>query len=155
MTSSDGKSKEAATTMDIEQIKDCLPHRYPFLLVDRILELDPGKRAVGMKAVTINEPFFQGHFPIKAIMPGVLVIEAMAQVGGIMILAMEEHRGKLAYLAGIENCKFRLPVLPGDVLVTESTLVRARGSVGKVRVEARVNDKLAVEADIVFALKKP
>jgi 3-hydroxyacyl-[acyl-carrier-protein] dehydratase len=114
--------------------------------------MEPGKRAVGLKAVTINEPFFLGHFPGKAIMPGVLLIEAMAQVGGMMMLAMEEHRGKLAYLAAIENSRFRNPVVPGDVFITESKLVKARGNMGKVHVEGRVNGLLTVEADIMFAL---
>lgn len=135
-----------------DQIQEYLPHRYPFLLVDRILEMEPGKRAVGLKAVTVNEPHFLGHFPGKAIMPGVLLIESMAQVGGMMMLAMEEHRGKLAYLAAIENTRFRNPVVPGDVFITEAKLVKARGNMGKVHVEGRVNGQLAVESDIMFAL---
>lgn len=152
MEPSNGKSRPAAPVMDIEQIKDCLPHRHPFLLVDRILELEAGKRAVGIKAVTINEQFFNGHFPGKAIMPGVLLIEAMAQVGGIMMLSVEEHRGKLAYLAGIDNCKFRTPVYPGDTLQSECVLVKTKGNIGKVHAAGYVNGQLAVEADIMFAL---
>jgi len=152
MESSNGKPQKATYVMDTDEIKEYLPHRYPFLLVDRILEIEPGKRALGLKAVTINEEFFNGHFPGKAIMPGVLLIEAMAQVGGIMMLSMPEHRGKLAYLAGIENCKFRAPVGPGDVLITECTLVRTRGNMGKVHAEGRVDNQLVVEVDIMFAL---
>jgi 3-hydroxyacyl-[acyl-carrier-protein] dehydratase len=151
MASSNDESKPDFV-YNVDQIQEYLPHRYPFLLVDRILEMEPGKRAVGLKAVTINEPFFLGHFPGKAIMPGVLLIEAMAQVGGMMMLAMEEHRGKLAYLAAIENSRFRNPVVPGDVFITESKLVKARGNMGKVHVEGRVNGLLTVEADIMFAL---
>jgi 3-hydroxyacyl-[acyl-carrier-protein] dehydratase len=135
-----------------DQIQDILPHRYPFLLVDRILEIEPGKRAVGMKAVTVNEPFFTGHFPGKAIMPGVLLIEAMAQVGGIMMLSMEEHKGKLAYIASIENARFRNPVTPGDILISESVLVKVKGNMGKVHVSGRVGGQLVVSADIMFAL---
>ena len=138
--------------LDIEAIKKILPHRYPFLLVDRILEVEPGKRALGIKNVTANEEFFQGHFPQRAIMPAVLTIEIMAQVGGVMILSQEEHRGKLAYLGGIDNAKFRRPVVPGDTLHVETELLRARGNMGKVHCTARVGDQLAAEADIMFAL---
>ncbi len=138
--------------LEIEAIRELLPHRYPFLLVDRILEIDPGKRAVGIKNVTINEEFFQGHFPNRPIMPGVLIVEAMAQVGGIMILSMEEHRHKFAYLATVENAKFRRPVVPGDTLVSETVLLRARGSMGKVQCTARVGDQVVAEAMLMFAL---
>ena len=139
-------------TLDIEAIKEILPHRYPFLLVDRITEIEPGKRAVGIKNVTANEPFFQGHFPERAIMPGVLLIEAMAQVGGVMILALPEHRGKLAYLASIDGVKFRRPIVPGDTLTTEVELQRIMGTMGKVRCIMRVGEEAAVEATIMFAL---
>jgi len=140
---------------DIEAIKEILPHRYPFLLVDRILELVPGKRAVGLKNVTVNEPFFQGHFPQRAIMPGVLVIEIMAQVGGVMILAVEEHKGKLAYIGTVDNAKFRKPIVPGDTLEVTVELLRLRGNMGKVRCVARVGGEEAAEADIMFALVSP
>ncbi len=138
--------------LDIEAIKEILPHRYPFLLVDRITELEPGKRAVGIKNVTFNEPFFQGHFPERAIMPGVLLIEVMAQVGGVMILALPEHRGKLAFLASVDNVKFRRPIVPGDTLIAEAELQRIIGTMGKVRCSLRVGDEAAVEATIMFAL---
>jgi 3-hydroxyacyl-[acyl-carrier-protein] dehydratase len=141
--------------LDIAAIKEILPHRYPFLLVDRVLELEPGKRAVGIKNVTVNEEFFQGHFPQRPIMPGVLVIEAMAQIGGIMILAVEEHRGKLAFLGTIDNAKFRRPIVPGDTLNIEVVLIRARGNTGKVHCTARVEDQVVAEAEIMFVLSKP
>jgi len=141
--------------LDIEAIKKILPHRYPFLLVDRVIDIEPGVRCVGIKNVTANEEFFQGHFPQKAIMPGVLLLEAMAQVGGVMILAAEEHRGKLAYLGTIDNAKFRKPVVPGDVLTIEARLLRARGNNGRVECIARVDDQPVAEATIMFALVRP
>ena len=141
--------------LDIDAIKEILPHRYPFLMVDRILELEPGKRAVGIKNVTINEPFFQGHFPQRSVMPGVLIIEAMAQVGGVMILSVEEHKGKLAYLGTVDGAKFRRPIVPGDTLRLEVDLLRLRGNMGKVRCVARVGDDLVAEAEILFALVAP
>ena len=152
MQSSNGKAAPEKHVMDIEQIKELLPHRYPFLLVDRVLELEPGKRAVAHKAVTANEQFFEGHFPGKAIMPGVLVIEAMAQVGGIMMLAVENNKGMLAYIAAIDNEKFRQPVVPGDVLVTECVLLKTRGNMGRIRSTGRVDGQIVAEADIMFAL---
>ncbi len=141
--------------LDIEAIKQILPHRYPFLLVDRILTLDPGKRAVGLKNVTANEPFFQGHFPQRSIMPGVLIIEVMAQIGGVMILSVEEHQGKLAYIGTVDNAKFRRPIVPGDTLEVEVELLRLRGNMGKVKCTARVGGEEAAEAEIMFALVMP
>ena len=138
--------------LDIEGIREILPHRYPFLLVDRITEMEPGKRAIGIKNVTANEPFFQGHFPNRAIMPGVLIIEAMAQVGGVMILALEENRGKLAYIGTVNDAKFRRPIVPGDTLVMEVELTRIRGNMGKVRCAARVDGQEVASAEIMFAL---
>jgi len=138
--------------LDNRKIQEILPHRYPFLLVDRILELEPGVRAVGMKAVTINEQFFMGHFPGHPVMPGVMVIEFMAQIGGIMMLSVEEHKGKLAYLAAIENVRFRMPVVPGDVLTCEVALQRVRGNMGKVKITAKVGDQIVCEGEIMFAL---
>lgn len=141
--------------LDIEAIKEILPHRYPFLLVDRITELVPGKRVVGLKNITVNEPFFQGHFPQRAIMPGVLIIEVMAQIGGVMILSVEEHKGKLAYIGTVDNAKFRRPVVPGDTLEVEVELLRLRGNMGKVKCVARVGGEEAAEAEIMFALVLP
>ncbi|MGB9588858.1 MAG: 3-hydroxyacyl-ACP dehydratase FabZ [Armatimonadota bacterium] len=138
--------------LDVEEIRAILPHRYPFLLVDRVLELEPGKRAVGLKNVTINEAFFEGHFPGHAVMPGVLVLEAMAQVGGVLLLSMTGNEGKLAYFGGMDKVRFRKPVLPGDSLITEVELLKNRGGVGKVRVVGRVNDQVVAEGEFIFAL---
>ena len=140
--------------LTIEEIKEIIPHRYPFLLVDRILELEPLKRGVGIKNVTANEPFFQGHFPNKPVMPGVLLLEAMAQVGGVSLLYPEENRGKIAYVAGMEGVKFRKPVVPGDQVRMEAEVTRLRGSVGKVRAEAFVEGQLVAEAEFMFALSE-
>lgn len=137
------------TTSQIEAI---IPHRYPFLLVDRIIEMEPMKRAVGIKNVTTNEQFFQGHFPGKPIMPGVLLLEAMAQVGGIAMLVGEEYRGKLAVFAGIDRVKFRRPVVPGDQVRMVAELVKVRGTMGKVWAEAFVDGELVAEGEFLFAL---
>jgi 3-hydroxyacyl-[acyl-carrier-protein] dehydratase len=136
----------------VDQIRELLPHRYPFLLVDRILELEPGKRVVGIKNVTVNEPFFQGHFPQKPIMPGVLLIEAMAQVGGVLVLSIPENKGKMAYLTGIDKARFRRLVVPGDQLRIEITILQTRLGVGKVKARAEVDGKTAVEAELMYAL---
>ncbi|MCC6442932.1 MAG: 3-hydroxyacyl-ACP dehydratase FabZ [Armatimonadetes bacterium] len=140
---------------DIEQIRDILPHRYPFLLVDRILELEPEHRAVGLKNVTINEAFFQGHFPGHAIMPGVLVLEAMAQVGGVLLLSDEANRGKLVYLAAMDKVRLRKPVVPGDTLITVVDVLKNRGRTGKIRTVGRVNDQVVAEAELVFVQMDP
>ncbi|GEM_PF-621450 len=141
--------------LDIEDIRALLPHRYPFLLVDRVLELRPGESAVGLKNVTINEPFFTGHFPGQAVMPGVLICEAMAQLAGLMILSMPEHTGKFAYIAKMDNVRFRIPVVPGDALIIEANLVKIRSTLGEVHMVARVNGKVAAECDMTFAIKPP
>jgi 3-hydroxyacyl-[acyl-carrier-protein] dehydratase len=138
--------------LDVEEIRGVLPHRYPFLLVDRILELEPGRRAVGLKNVTINEEFFQGHFPGHAVMPGVLLIEAMAQVGGVLLLTMSGNEGKLAYFGGMDRVRFRKRVLPGDTVVTEAELMKVRGSVGKIRCTASVGEETVAEGEFIFAL---
>lgn len=141
--------------LDIEQIRSLIPHRYPFLLVDRILELEPGKRAVGLKNVTVNESFFQGHFPVKAIMPGVLILESMAQVGGVMVMTMPDMQGKVALLGGLDDVRFRRPVVPGDTLISEVEMLWFRRDIGRVRAVARVNGEVVAEAEITFALLEP
>lgn len=138
--------------LNINQIMEILPHRYPFLLVDKIIELEEGQRAVGIKNVTMNEPFFQGHFPARPIMPGVLICEALAQVGAVVILGMEENKGKLAVFTGINNFKFRRQVIPGDTLRLEVELTRMRGSMGKAEVCATVDGEVAAKGEISFAL---
>ena len=140
--------------MDINMIQKILPHRYPFLLIDRILEVNE-KRVVGIKNVTINEPFFQGHFPGHPIMPGVLILEAMAQVGGCGALNAEENLGKLAYFLGINNAKFRKPVVPGDTLRIEVDILKKKLSILQVRAVAKVNDIVVTEADMMFAFVTP
>ena len=138
--------------LEAKDILKILPHRYPFLLVDRILEVEPGKRVVGLKIVTLNEQFFVGHFPGEPIMPGVLIIEMMAQAGGVMLLTIEKNQGKLAYLAGVEKARFRKPVLPGDTLIAEITMLRARTNMGWVKAVARVGEKIVCEAELAFAV---
>ncbi len=138
--------------MDILQIMATLQHRYPFLLVDRMLELEPGKRAVGLKNVTVNEEFFNGHFPGNPIMPAVLITEHAAQVGGVLLLATTGNEGKLALFAAIDDMKFRRKVIPGDQLITEATILRMGGRAGKVRVVSRVNGEVAAEGQYTFVL---
>lgn len=132
--------------IDVREIQSLIPHRYPFLLVDRVTELEPGKRAVGIKNVTINEPFFQGHFPGNPIMPGVLMIEAMAQLSGVLAFK-SGVTGKAVYFLAIEKAKFRKPVVPGDQLRMEVDVAHMRGSVWKFTGKAYVEDKVACEAD--------
>lgn len=140
------------TELSAEEIMQILPHRYPFLLVDRIVYLDKGKKAIGIKSVTSNEYFFQGHFPGRPIMPGVLIVEAMAQVGGVLMLACEEHKGKLAYFMAANNIKFRQTVVPGDQLVIEVVSGKLRSKTGIVYTKAFVNNRLVAEAELMFAL---
>ena len=134
------------------EIQNVIPHRYPFLLVDRIIELEPMKRAVGIKNVTINEQFFQGHFPGHPVMPGVLIIEAMAQVGGVAMLHPEENRGKLAFFAGMDRVKFRRPVVPGDQLRMVAEIIKVRSNMGKLWVQSFVDEQLVAEGEFLFAL---
>ena len=135
--------------IDIQKI---LPHRYPFLLVDKILELDEGKSIKGIKNVTINEPFFQGHFPGNPIMPGVLICEALAQVGAVMLLSLPENKGKLGVFTGINNFKFRRQVVPGDTLELSAELLTYRHGMGKANVKATVEGQVAAMGEISFAV---
>lgn len=135
------------------EIQKILPHRYPFVLVDRITEMDVEANTItGIKCVTVNEPFFQGHFPTEHVMPGVLIVEALAQVGAVLLLGKEEHRGKIAYFAGIKNCKFRRKVIPGDQLTLKLELTRSRENFGVAKAMALVNDDVACEAELSFAI---
>ncbi len=138
--------------LDIKEIQKILPHRYPFLLIDRVIELEPGQRAVAIKNVTFNEPQFTGHWPGDPVMPGVLMVEAMAQTGGVMLLAAEEDRGKNAFFGGIDGIRFRRPVVPGDQLRFEATLIRRKRRIGKVHVVATVDGEVAVEGELMFAI---
>lgn len=138
--------------LDIQQIKEIIPHRYPFLLVDKVLEVEEGKRAIGIKNVTANEEFFNGHFPDYPVMPGVLIVEALAQVGAVAMLKKEENRGRLAFFAGIDNCRFKRQVRPGDQLRLEVEMTRVRGAIGKGKAIATVDGEIACETEITFAL---
>lgn len=138
--------------LDIEQIRAILPHRFPMLLVDRVLEIEPGKRAVGLKNVTINEDFFNGHFPERAVMPGVLILEAMAQVGGVLMLSVPEMENLLPVIGGIENARFRRPVVPGDTLITEVDVTYFRRSFGKVHLTGKVDNEIVATCDMTFGL---
>lgn len=138
--------------LNSDQIAEILPHRYPFALVDRIVDGEPGEWAKGIKCVTVNEPFFQGHFPQKHVMPGVLLIEAMAQVGGVAVLALPENRGKLAFLGRVKDARFKRQVVPGDVVEIECRLIRRRANIGVGECTATVNGETAVSAEITFAI---
>ncbi|NTW05061.1 MAG: 3-hydroxyacyl-ACP dehydratase FabZ, partial [Peptococcaceae bacterium] len=139
--------------LDINEIMQIIPHRYPFLMVDKILEVEAGKRAVGIKNVSGNEPFFQGHFPGYPVMPGVLIIEALAQVGAVAMLIMPETKGKLALFAGIDGVRFRRQVVPGDQLRLEVEITKIRGPIGKGKAVATVDGQVAAEAELMFALQ--
>ena len=141
--------------MDIEAVLATLPHRFPFLLVDKIVELEPGKRAVGVKNVTYNENFFAGHFPDRPTMPGVLIVEAMAQVGGILLLATTGNEGKIALFAGIDKVRFRQPVRPGDTLIMKAESLRSGAKVWKLAAEAFVDDKLVASAHLFASIYDP
>lgn len=138
--------------LNANQIQEILPHRPPFLLVDKITNFEPGVWAEGVKCVTVNEPFFVGHFPDYHVMPGVLILEAMAQVGGVAILSLPENRGKLAFFGGIKSARFKRQVRPGDVLEMRCELTEQRGNVGFGKATARVNGKLACQAELTFAV---
>ncbi len=137
--------------IDIQEIMKILPHRYPFLLVDKVIELERGKKAIGIKNVTVNDNFFQGHFPSRPIMPGVLMIEAMAQTAGVAVLTNEEHRGKVAFFMSVDNVKFRRVVIPGDQLILEVEVVRDRSQTAQIRAVAKVGQEVAAEADMMFS----
>lgn len=139
--------------LNTKQIMEILPHRAPFFLVDRIDELEPGKRAVGVKAVTYNEPHFQGHFPQEPVMPGVLICEALAQVGAVALLSHENYKGKIAFFGGINKARFRQKVVPGDVLRLETELIKIKGPVGVGKATAYLGDKVCVEAELTFVVQ--
>ena len=138
--------------LTIQEIMAIIPHRYPFLLIDRILELEPGQRAVGEKLVTIGEPYFQGHFPNHPIMPGVLIVEALAQTGAVAALSLPENWGKMAFFAGIDGVRFRKPVYPGDTLRLEVRFDKMRRGIGKGTGVATVNGQVVCEGELMFAL---
>ncbi|MDK2793433.1 MAG: 3-hydroxyacyl-[acyl-carrier-protein] dehydratase [Caldanaerobacter sp.] len=138
--------------MQNKDIRKILPHRYPFLLVDRIIELEEGKRAVGIKNVTANEPFFQGHFPDNPIMPGVLIVEALAQVAGIAVMNVEEFKGKLGLFAGIDKCRFKKVVRPGDQLILEVSIESIRMGLVKAKGVAKVGEEIAATAELMFVM---
>ena len=141
--------------LDINEIQKILPHRPPFLLVDRIIELDPMKSATGIKNVTMMEPHFRGHFPGNPIMPGVLILEAMAQVGGLAMLYPQENRGKLALFGAMENVKFKRQVVPGDQLIMKAELIKIKGLFGKIQAHAYVDGQLAAQGEFTFVLRDP
>lgn len=138
--------------MTTKEIMEIIPHRQPFLLIDTIEELEPGVRAVGKKCVSYNEPYFAGHFPTEPVMPGVLIIEALAQVGAVAILSLEDNKGKTAYFAAINHAKFKGKVTPGDVLMLETALTKIKGPMGIGEAKATVNGKIVASAELTFAI---
>jgi 3-hydroxyacyl-[acyl-carrier-protein] dehydratase len=145
---------ELALPIEAAEIMRIIPHRYPFLLVDRVVELEPGKRVVALKNVTANEPQFTGHFPERPIMPGVLMVEAMAQAGAVAVLTLPQYRGKLALFAGIDQCRFRRTVVPGDTLRIEITVEKLRGMFGRAKAVASVDGEVAVEGTLSFIIPR-
>ncbi len=139
--------------LNIEEIKDIIPHRYPFLLIDKVSLEEIGVRGIGYKNVTINEPFFQGHFPDNHVMPGVLIVESMAQVGAVVLMSDEKFNGKTAYFAGINKVRFKKKVIPGDILKMEVEIIKLRGSIGIGQGKAYVDEKLACEGEFLFAIE--
>jgi len=149
----DDDDTETKTSLDIDEIKKILPHRYPFLLIDRITKIEGDKKIVGIKNVTANESFFQGHFPDYPIMPGVLIVEAMAQVGGILLLRKKENRGKTPFFAKMDNVKLRRPVRPGDQLVIEVEVIKAKSKIGRVKAKSSVNGEIVCEAELTSIIQ--
>lgn len=135
-----------------KQIMEIIPHRQPFLLIDTIEEYEPGVRATAKKCVSYNEPYFAGHFPKEPVMPGVLIIEALAQTGAVAILGVEENSGKTAYFAGINNAKFKQKVVPGDVLILETKIIRQKGPIGVGKAIAKVGENVVCTAELTFAI---
>lgn len=140
------------SVLNTQEIMEIIPHRTPFLLIDTIEELNPGENIVGKKCVTFNEPFFAGHFPGNPVMPGVLIVEALAQTGAVLILSQEEHKGKTAYFAGLDKVRFKRKVVPGDVLMLECKAGAFKGAIGKASCVAKVNGEVAVSAEMMFAI---
>ncbi len=138
--------------LSAKEIMEIIPHRQPFMLLDTIEELTPGVKAVARKCVSYNEPYFQGHFPGEPVMPGVLIVEALAQTGAVAILSLEENKGKTAYFAAIESAKFKKKVVPGDVLVLETEIIKKKGPMGIGKATATVEGKVAVQAELTFAI---
>lgn len=138
--------------LSAKEIMEIIPHRQPFMLIDTVEELTPGVRAVARKCVSYNEPFFQGHFPAEPVMPGVLIVEALAQTGAVAILSLEENKGKTAYFAAIQSAKFKKKVVPGDVLVLETEIIKQKGSIGIGKATATVDGMIAVQAELTFAI---
>ncbi|MEG0671792.1 3-hydroxyacyl-ACP dehydratase FabZ [Clostridium sp.] len=143
---------EEKQSLNIKEIQEIIPHRYPFLFIDKIEELEKGKRAVGYKNITMNEYFFQGHFPQEPVVPGVIIVEALAQVGAVALLSMDEYKGKIAYFGGINKAKFRRKVVPGDVLKLEVEIIKMRSGMGIGSALATVNGEKAVVAELTFAV---
>lgn len=135
-----------------QEIMNIIPHRYPFLLIDTVEELEPGVRAVGKKCVSVNEPFFQGHFPGNPVMPGALIVEALAQVGAVAMLSQPEFKGRTAYFAGIDKARFRRKVVPGDVLLLETEIIKVKGPIGVGRAVAKVDGQVAAQAELTFSI---
>lgn len=138
--------------LSAKEIMEIIPHRQPFMLIDTIEEMEPGIRAVAKKCVSYNEPFFNGHFPGEPVMPGVLIIEALAQTGAVAILSLEENKGKTAYFAAINSAKFKQKVVPGDVLMLETEIIKVKGPIGIGKATATVNGKVAAQAELTFAI---